>query len=128
MADPLRRTLFAKLRGKKSKKSAGVGTRSQEGKAKLPEERQQQQQLQQEAGPGVVVVGGAKVLAGSGNNGGEQEQQQEEEEDDEEEEEETIRRNRCPATASDRGWQSPVRADEPWLEAAGCQPDSGGGR
>ncbi|XP_048395997.2 rho GTPase-activating protein SYDE2 [Stegostoma tigrinum] len=129
MADPLRRTLFAKLRGKKSKKSAGVGTRSQEGKAKLPEERrQQQQQLQPEAGPGVVVVGGAKVLAGSGNNAGEQQQQEEEEEDEEEEEEETIRRNRCAATASDPGWQSPVRADEPRLEAAGCQPESGGGR
>ncbi|XP_043554518.1 rho GTPase-activating protein SYDE2 isoform X2 [Chiloscyllium plagiosum] len=114
MADPLRRTLFAKLRGRKSKKSAGVGTRSQEGKAKLPEEqrRRRQRRLQQEAGPGVMVVGGVKVLAGSGSSGGGGEQQQE---DEEEEEEGTVRMNRRPGTASGRGWQSP---EQRRLEAA----------
>ncbi|XP_067845909.1 rho GTPase-activating protein SYDE2 isoform X4 [Heptranchias perlo] len=80
MADPLRRTLLAKLRGKKSKKSASDGARSQEGKAKLPEQwrrrrqrQQQQQQLQQQqqeeaAGPGVVCS--PKVLEGSGSSRG----------------------------------------------------------
>ncbi|XP_078075131.1 rho GTPase-activating protein SYDE2 [Mustelus asterias] len=102
MADPLRRTLFAKLRGKKSKKSAGGGTRSQEGKAKPPEERRRRQQ--QEAGPG-VVVGGAKVLAGSGSNGGEEEEDEEEE-------------ARSPGgIASGLGAQSPVPADQLATEA-----------
>ncbi|GCB64084.1 hypothetical protein scyTo_0009767 [Scyliorhinus torazame] len=108
MADPLRRTLFAKLRGKKSKKSAGGGTRSQEGKAKPPEEqRRRRQQQQQEAGPG-VVVGGAKVLAGSGSNGGE-----EEEEEEEEKQEEAMR---SPGIASGLAAQSPAPADQPGIE------------
>ncbi|XP_041064175.1 rho GTPase-activating protein SYDE2 isoform X2 [Carcharodon carcharias] len=119
MADPLRRTLFAKLRGKKSKKSPGGGTRSQEGKAKPPKERRRrQQQQQQEAGPG-VVVGGAKVLAGSGSNGGEEQEQEEEEEEEEEEE------TRIPGIASGLGAQSPVPADEPGIAAQEMQPASG---
>lgn len=71
MADPLRRTLFAKLRGKKPKKTAsGGGSRSHEGKAKLLHQRrrrqqqhqhhQQQHQHQQlQAGPGGVGSGGS---------------------------------------------------------------------
>ncbi|XP_067892697.1 rho GTPase-activating protein SYDE2 isoform X2 [Heterodontus francisci] len=115
MADPLRRTLFAKLRRKKSKKPAGGGTRSQEGNAKLPEEEQRRQQRQQEAGPG-VVVGGAKVLAGSrssrgsrgGSNGGEEE-----------------KRSRFPGIASGLAPRSPVQADDPGIEPEEMQPTSG---
>uniref|UniRef100_UPI00398E39A7 rho GTPase-activating protein SYDE2 n=1 Tax=Pristiophorus japonicus TaxID=55135 RepID=UPI00398E39A7 len=72
MADPLRRTLFAKLRrGKKSASGGGGGeeeeeerTRRQAGKAKLPDRQQQQQRRRRRA------AGPAKVVAGSGSSGG----------------------------------------------------------
>ncbi|XP_059841188.1 rho GTPase-activating protein SYDE2 [Hypanus sabinus] len=59
MADPLRRTLFAKLRGKKSKKTASSVSRGHEGKAKLlQQQRRRRRQQQFQAGPGAFGLGG----------------------------------------------------------------------